>query len=62
MDVTRDLVAELIEEEIALQTLKRIELDEVWRLVSERAPFETEEELFEALMAVMYETRPQGVL
>ncbi len=61
MEITRELVLEFIEEDSSLWTLKRIEIDEVMRLLKELHPgVEGEEELFEALLDVMYKTRPTG--
>ena len=61
LEITRELVSEFIEEDSTLWTLKRLELDEVMKVLGELHPdVGSEEELFEALLDVMYKTRPTG--
>lgn len=60
MEVTVELVAEFIEEDASLWTLKQFSAEHVFGLLENRDAIESEEELFEALMAVMYATRPEG--
>ena len=63
MDITRQLVEETIEDDTTLHTLKRVELDEVMKVLNEHHPdIEDEDDLFEALLDVMYKTRPTGPL
>jgi hypothetical protein len=61
--VTRELVAEMVESDPSLGTLKNQYSDEkIWDLLENKAELESEEELFNALMDVMYATRPKGHL
>ena len=54
---------ELIEDSPALNTLKnQYTPDEIWDLLEDKEQISDDEELFNALMAVMYATRPKGVL
>jgi hypothetical protein len=63
MTITRELVQETIEDDPTLWTLKRIELDEVLEVLGKHHPnIADEDELFEALLDVMYKTRPTGPL
>ncbi len=63
MTITRELVQEAIEDDPTLWTLKRIELDEVLEVLGEHHPsIADEDELFQALLDVMYKTRPTGPL
>ena len=61
MEVTRELVVEMIEADSTLWTLKRIEMDQVMAVLREHHPvIKDEDALFEALLDVMYKTRPTG--
>jgi len=63
MEITRQVVEEAIEEDTTLHTLKRIDLDDVMKVLAEHHPdIEDEDDLFEALLDVMYKTRPTGPL
>lgn len=63
MKITQAVVEEAIEEDTTLHTLKRIEIEEVLRVLNEHHPdIEDEDDLFEALLDVMYKTRPTGPL
>ena len=54
---------EMLDDDISLQTIKnQFTLDEIWALLENKDEISGEEELFEALMDVMYTTRPQGGL
>ena len=51
----------MIEEDSTLWTLKRIEMDQVMAVLKEHHPvIKDEDALFEALLDVMYKTRPTG--
>lgn len=61
MQITAAVVQAAIDEDSTLWTLKRIELDEVLAVLKEHHPvIKDEDELFEALLDVMYKTRPTG--
>ncbi|MCP4810201.1 MAG: hypothetical protein GY913_24255 [Proteobacteria bacterium] len=63
MDITKEIVEEAIEDDPTLWTLKRIEIDEVMTVLNKHHPsVKDEDELFEALLDVMYKTRPTGPL
>lgn len=56
-------VASMLADEPSLGTLKnQYTVDEVWDLLEDKDDIGNEEELYNALMAVMYATRPKGVL
>ena len=61
--VTRESVEEMLNEDHSLGTLKnQYTTDEVWELLEGKDEIGSEEALFNALMDVMYATRPKGVL
>ena len=61
--VTKELVKEMLEEDSSLGTLaNQYTLDEIWELLENKTGIASEDELFEALMDVMYATRPKGWL
>lgn len=61
MQITAAVVQAMIDEDSTLWTLKRIELTEVLAVLKEHHPvIKDEDELFEALLDVMYKTRPTG--
>ena len=61
--VTRETVAEMLDDNPALGTLKnQFSLDEIWENLEDKDQISDDEGLFNALMAVMYATRPKGVL
>lgn len=61
--LTKDSMMELIEDSPALNTLKnQYTPDEIWDQLEEKDQISDDEDLFNALMAVMYATRPKGVL
>ena len=61
--LTPDVMMELIEDSPALNTLKnQYTQDEIWSMLEDKDQITDDEELFNALMAVMYATRPKGVL
>lgn len=56
-------VSSMLEDDPSLGTLKnQYSVDEVWELLEDKDDIGNEEELYNALMAVMYATRPKGVL
>ena len=61
--VTKELVQEMLDEDTSLQTLSnQFTLDEIWNMIEDKDQISNDDKLFEALMDVMYATRPQGTL
>ena len=62
-EVTKALVQEMLDEDTSLQTLSnQYTLDEIWGMIEDKDQITNDDQLFEALMDVMYATRPQGTL
>jgi ribosome assembly protein YihI (activator of Der GTPase) len=62
-EVTKELLKEMLDEDTSLQTLSnQFTLDEIWNMIEAKDQISNDDQLFEALMDVMYATRPQGVL
>ena len=62
-EITKELVKEMLDEDSSLQTIaNQFTLDEIWGLIEDKDQIKNDDQLFEALMDVMYATRPQGVL
>lgn len=60
--VTLDAVQEWLDDDMSLQTLKnQYTTQEVYDLIENKESIKTDDALFEALMDVMYATRPKGV-
>jgi hypothetical protein len=61
--VTKELVQEMLDEDTSLQTLSnQFTLDEIWNMIEDKDQISNDDKLFEALMDVMYATRPKGTL
>jgi hypothetical protein len=61
--ITKELVKEMLDEDSSLQTIaNQFTLDEIWDMIEDKDQITNDDKLFEALMDVMYATRPQGVL
>jgi hypothetical protein len=61
--VTKEAVQEMLDDDPSLRTISnQMSLDETWNLLEGKDQISSENELFEALMDVMYATRPKGVL
>jgi hypothetical protein len=61
--VTKEAVQEMLDDDPSLRTISnQMSLDETWDLLEGKDQISSENELFEALMDVMYATRPKGVL
>ena len=61
--VTKEAVQEMLDDDPSLQTItNQMSLDEIWDLLEGKDQMNSENELFEGLMDVMYATRPKGVL
>ena len=62
-EVTIDAVKEWLDDDMSLQTLKnQYTVEQVYALLENKGDIETDDELYEALLDVMYSTRPEGVL
>ncbi len=62
-EVTKALVKEMLDEDTSLQTISnQFSLDEIWDMLEDKDQIANDDQLFEALMDVMYATRPQGTL
>lgn len=60
--VTLEAVQEWLDDDMSLQTLKnQYTTQEVFDLIEDKEKITSDDKLFEALMDVMYATRPQGV-
>jgi len=61
--VTKELVKEMLDEDTTLQTIaNQYTLDEIWQMIENKDQISSDDALFEALMDVMYATRPKGWL
>ena len=60
-EVTKELVKEALDDDPSLQTIvNQFTFDEIRDMIEDKDKIQSEEELFEALMDVMYATRPGG--
>ena len=60
--LSKALVAQIVDEEPSLHTIKvQMTTDEIWEALDNKDDIGSEEELYNALMSVMYDTRPKGV-
>ena len=61
--ITKELVQEMLDEDSSLQTISnQFTLDEIFNMIEDKDQITNDDQLFEALMDVMYATRPQGTL
>ena len=61
--VTKEIVQEMLDEDTSLQTISnQFTLDEIFNMIEDKEQITNDDQLFEALMDVMYATRPQGTL
>lgn len=61
--VTVEAVQEWLDDDMSLQTLKnQFSTKEIFDMIENKDQIDSDEGLFEALMDVMYATRPEGVL
>ena len=61
--VTKEVVQEMLDEDTSLQTISnQFTLDEIFDMIEDKEQIKNDDQLFEALMDVMYATRPQGTL
>lgn len=62
-NVTLEAIAKWLEDDLSLQTLKnQFTLQEIYDRIEDRESIADEDELYAALLDVMYSTRPKGVL
>jgi len=62
-EVTRQAVQDWLDDDMSLQTLKnQYTLDEIFEQVQNKDQIKNDDQLYEALLDVMYATRPTGVL
>jgi len=60
--VTLAAVQEWLDDDMSLQTLKnQFTTQQVFDMLEDKERIQNDDQLFEALMDVMYATRPQGV-
>ncbi|MFT5686220.1 MAG: hypothetical protein ACI8RZ_007176 [Myxococcota bacterium] len=61
--VTLEAIKEWLDDDLSLQTLKnQYTLQQIYDLIEGKDEITDEDELYAALLDVMYATRPQGVL
>jgi hypothetical protein len=61
-ELTKEAVREALGDNPALNTLtNQFELDVIWDMLEDKGAIDSDEKLFNALMDVMYKTRPQGI-
>ena len=60
-EVTKELVKSALDDDPSLQTItNQFTFDEIWDMIEDKDQIKNEDQLFEALMDVMYATRPGG--
>ena len=61
--VTLEAIQEWLDDDLSLQTLKnQYTAQEIFDLIPDKEEIDTDDKLYEALLDVMYATRPKGVL
>ena len=61
--VTLEAIQEWFDDDMSLQTLKnQYTVQEIYDLIEDKEKIENDDELYEALLDVMYATRPKGAL
>ena len=61
--VTLEAIQEWLDEDLSLQTLKnQYTVQEIYDLIEDKEDITTDDQLYGALLDVMYATRPKGVL
>jgi len=62
-EVTNDAIQEWLDDDMSLQTLKnQYTVEQIYTLLENKDEIKTDDQLYEALLDVMYSTRPEGVL
>ena len=60
-EISKTLVQEMLAEDSSLQTItNQFTFEEIWDMIKDKDKIKNDDELFEALMDVMYTTRPGG--
>ena len=60
-EVTKELVKSALDDDPSLRTItNQFTFDEIWEMIEDKDQIKNEDQLFEALMDVMYATRPGG--
>ena len=60
-EVTKERVKSALDDDPSLQTItNQFTFDEIWDMIEDKDQIKNEDQLFEALMDVMYATRPGG--
>ena len=60
-DVTKDAIKEWLDDDPSLNTLKnQYSVDQIFDLLENKSAITTDDMLYEALLDVMYATRPRG--
>jgi hypothetical protein len=61
--VTVAAVQEWLDDDLSLQTLKnQYTVQEIFEMIPDKEEVENDDKLYEALLDVMYATRPKGIL
>ena len=61
--VTLEAIKEWLDDDMSLQTLKnQYTVQEIYDLIEDKESIKNDDELYEALLDVMYATRPTGPL
>ena len=62
-EVNHAAIQEWLDDDMSLQTLKnQFSIQEIYDLLEKKEEIKTDDDLYEALLDVMYSTRPKGVL
>ena len=62
-EVTREAIQAWLDDDMSLQTLKnQYTLDEIFDKLENKGEIANDDQLYEALLDVMYATRPKGVV
>ena len=60
-EVTKELVKSALDDDPSLQTItNQFTFEEIWDMIEDKDQIKNDDQLFEALMDVMYATRPGG--
>ena len=60
-EVTKELVKSALDDDPSLQTItNQFTFEEIWDMIEDKDQIKNDDQLFEALMDVMYSTRPGG--
>jgi len=60
-EVTKELVKSALDDDPSLRTItNQFTFEEIWEMIEDKDQIKNDDQLFEALMDVMYATRPGG--